>query len=100
MKSQKANKFVLAILTFSRVTGPGASAKAVLWKTSGQKGVFWGVERRKSRFCRNTYVQIQCGVRNAECGVNGNGKGKGLTRKGRPPRRADSERKGRQRLAP
>ena len=38
MKSQKAHKFVLAILTFSRVTGPGASAKAVLWKTSGQKG--------------------------------------------------------------
>jgi hypothetical protein len=75
VKSQKARKFVLAILTFSRVIGPGASAKAVLWKTSGQKGGAGGGEDRKSLFSQITYVQIKCGVGNAECGVNGNGKG-------------------------
>jgi hypothetical protein len=86
VKSQKALKIVLAILTFSKVIGPGASAKAILWKTSGQKGGLGEVERRKSRFCRNTYVQPS-----AKCGMNGNGNGK-ANRKGR------QERKGRQRL--
>jgi len=40
------------------VTGPGASAKAVLWKTSGPKGPFGGCENRKSLFRKMTYVQI------------------------------------------
>jgi hypothetical protein len=69
-----------------------------LWKTSGQKGGAGGAEDRKSLFSRITYVQIKCGVGNADCGVNGNSKSKGngngkdLNRKGR------QERKGRQRL--
>ena len=81
MKSQKAHKFLLAILTFSRVIGPGASAKAVLWVTFGQKGRFWGVEKRKSSSCRITYVQIQAWFTSPRY-RRGNGAAKGLSPRG------------------
>jgi hypothetical protein len=81
VKSQKAHKFLLAILTFSRVIGPGASAKAVLWKTSGQKGGSGGAGIRKSRFCRMTYVQIQAWFTSPRY-RRGNGAAKGLSPRG------------------
>ena len=85
MKSQKALKFVLAILTFSRVTGPGASAKAVLWKTSGQRGGVGG-----SKDVSRVFAGTLTFKPSAECGMKG--KGKDLNRKER------QERKERQRL--
>ena len=57
-KTKEALNFVYPILTFCGSTGPGASAKAILWVTSGLKGGFWGSENRKSILRKVTYVQV------------------------------------------